>query len=878
VKRRWLIPEVVQTSAMDCGPAAIAALCAGYDIPASYGRLREACQTGVDGTSIDAMEDVANQLGLDAEQVMMPVDHLLEPAAGALPAVVVSRLPNGFLHFVVAWRTHGPLVQVMDPAVGRRFRSRTQFLADCYVHTMAVPAAAWREFAAADTMVYELQARLRSLGVDDPESLVDRAVADPGWHSLAHVDATARMVAAIVAESDLRPGPASAALVERLLADPGRVASPWWPVTAAEPSTDGDEQVKLRGVVLVRAAPSAAARELPAPAVTEIESARRERRPRPLRYLVGLLPRRAVRQMLAVAAGTVLAAAGLVAEAVLLGAVFDRLVTGRVGAGLVAGLVALATALLILAVSLTGSELGLGRRFEHALRLRLVGKLPRLSDGYLHSRPTSDMAERSHNLHRLRLLPEVGGQALRAGAELVCTTAGLVWLDPAGVAPAVIGAAAACGVPLAFQPVLAERDLRLRTHQGALSQIALDALLGAAPIRAQRGASAVTRAHDDLLDEWRRSGRSVVRAGVTADTAQAVITAAIVGWLLAGFLPRADGAGASLLFVYWALLLPVLGYDLALALRRWPPLRTIILRLLEPLAAADETSAATGAAPARPEPGHHPPDVGGVAVDVTGVSVVAGGHVILHDVDLRLPAGAHVAIVGPSGAGKSTLLALLLGWHRPAAGEVRVDGCPLSGDVLTRLRDTTAWVDPAVQLWNRPLADNICYGAPPDSPPMDEVLATAGLGTVVASLPDGIDTSLGEGGALVSGGEGQRVRLARALTRRRARLVVLDEPFRGLDRATRSGLLTEVHARWSDATLLCATHDVAATVSFERVVVVDGGRVVEDGPPAALAADATSRYRALLDADHAAQALLFKAAGWRHVRITDGRLSEESDG
>jgi ATP-binding cassette subfamily B protein len=265
-----------------------------------------------------------------------------------------------------------------------------------------------------------------------------------------------------------------------------------------------------------------------------------------------------------------------------------------------------------------------------------------------------------------------------------------------------------------------------------------------------------------------------------------------------------------------------------------------------------------------------------VAVDLASVSVVAGGHVILHDVDLCVPAGAHVAIVGPSGAGKSTLLALLLGWHRPAAGEVRVDGCLLSGDVLTRLRDSTAWVDPAVQLWNRPLADNICYGAPPDSPRMDDMLATAGLGSVVASLPDGIDTALGEGGALVSGGEGQRVRLARALTRHGARLVVLDEPFRGLDRATRSGLLGEVRARWSEATLLCATHDVAATACFERVVVVDGGRVVEDGPPTVLAADTTSRYRALLDADRAAQGLLLEAAGWRHVRIADGRLCEES--
>src|ERR671923_1912833 len=75
--RRLLVPEVVQTSAMDCGPAALKCLLEGFGIPVSYGRLREACQTDVDGTSIDTLEEVAQQLGLEAEQVMLPVDHLL---------------------------------------------------------------------------------------------------------------------------------------------------------------------------------------------------------------------------------------------------------------------------------------------------------------------------------------------------------------------------------------------------------------------------------------------------------------------------------------------------------------------------------------------------------------------------------------------------------------------------------------------------------------------------------------------------------------------------------------------------------------------------------------------------------------------------------
>src|SRR5690348_13331820 len=76
-RRRWLAPEVVQTSNADCGPASLKCLLEGYGVHASYGRLREACQTDVDGTSIDALEEIAAKLGLGAEQVMLPLDYFL---------------------------------------------------------------------------------------------------------------------------------------------------------------------------------------------------------------------------------------------------------------------------------------------------------------------------------------------------------------------------------------------------------------------------------------------------------------------------------------------------------------------------------------------------------------------------------------------------------------------------------------------------------------------------------------------------------------------------------------------------------------------------------------------------------------------------------
>src|SRR5215469_15352483 len=164
-RRRFLVPEVVQASGMDCGPASLKALLEGFGIHASYGRLREACQTDVDGSSIDTMEEVARQLGLDAEQIMLPSDHVLLREAKALPAIVVVRLPNGTTHFVVVWRRHGPLLQLMDPATGRRWVTLRRFLEDLYIHTATVPAEAWREWAGSDLFQATLRRRLRDLGI-----------------------------------------------------------------------------------------------------------------------------------------------------------------------------------------------------------------------------------------------------------------------------------------------------------------------------------------------------------------------------------------------------------------------------------------------------------------------------------------------------------------------------------------------------------------------------------------------------------------------------------------------------------------------------------------------------------------------------------------
>jgi ATP-binding cassette subfamily B protein len=121
--------------------------------------LREACQTDVDGTSIDTLEDLANDAGLLAEQILIPIDHVTASAEAVRPAIAVVRQPGGLLHFVVAWRRHGRFVQVMDPATGRRWPTRAAFADELFAHAMALPAQLWRDWAGSELFHRGLVAR-----------------------------------------------------------------------------------------------------------------------------------------------------------------------------------------------------------------------------------------------------------------------------------------------------------------------------------------------------------------------------------------------------------------------------------------------------------------------------------------------------------------------------------------------------------------------------------------------------------------------------------------------------------------------------------------------------------------------------------------------
>jgi ABC-type bacteriocin/lantibiotic exporter with double-glycine peptidase domain len=849
---KLLVPEVVQTSNMDCGPAALKALLEGFGIPVNYGRLREACQTGVDGTSIDTIEEIANQLGLQAEQIMLPCDHVLIEQARALPAIAVVVLPNGVTHFVIVWRRFGRLVELMDPAVGRRWVTTSRLASDLYVHKQKVANDDWREYAGSEDFLAPLRERLRELGVGD---LTADAVRDPSWRSLAALDAGVRMIASLVDSGALARGEECGRVLQEFLKHDETIPEHYWSVRA---EGDGliDDGLIMQGAVLVRVIGRASARGDLQP---ELAAALEQPSARPGIELLRLLRADGAFTPVAIAIALALASAAVIFEAVLF--------RGLIGFGrsLFDVTVAFSAALLLLEIPLTTSLLRLGRRLEIHLRLAFLKKLPRLGDRYFQSRPKSDMAERSHSIHLIRRLPELGGQLLRYSFEIVFTAGAIIWID-AGAAPLAIAAAlAALAIPFASQPLLGERDLRLRTHAGALTHFYLDALLGLVAIHTHGGQPAVRREHESLLSEWARAGWNLQRAVLSLEAFQFVLGFGLAIWLLASHLGRAGDAGATLLLVYWALNLPALGQEVAIIAWQYPSYRNITLRLLEPLGALEER---------KPTAAAHTQASGALSVKLEDVTVVAAGHVILRDINLFIAAGSHVAIVGASGAGKSSLAGLLLGWHRAAAGRLWVDGVELDDSLLDRLRPQTAWVDPAVQLWNRSLAENLRYGLPDGaSMPVENAIATAELGRVIERLPQGLEMPLGEGGGLVSGGEGQRVRLGRALLRPGVRLAILDEPFRGLDFEQRHKLLARARETWRGATLLAISHDIAEALGFDRVLVIENGRIVEDGDPRELAGDPESRFRAMLEAERAIREEFWNGPEWRHLRLENGQLT-----
>jgi ABC-type bacteriocin/lantibiotic exporter with double-glycine peptidase domain len=854
MRRRYFIPEVIQTSAMDCGPAALKALFGGFDRYLSYGRLREACQTDVDGASIDTLESIAQLLGMRATQSMLPADLLLLKSSVCLPAVVVVALPDGATHLVVLWRIHGPWLQVMDPGAGRLWLPRRRFLESLYIHEQPVPAGACREWCESAVFTAGLEERMRALRLE-PQV----------WSDRAHQDAALRLWGALRGAGRLRPGADAREFLALCAANRDEIPPQYWAIrrTAQDP-----EQVMLRGAVLLSAAgaPSDVPDEsLPA----SLRRARTERPPRVWEPVRAVLRESGWRLPTAMMVALCAVALGTVIEALLFRGLFDmgrhlQSTAERLGA-MVALLLFLGTVWALDWSSAIGS-LRLGRRIEMYLRARFLQKVPRLSDRYFQSRLTSDMAFRAHSLQMLRQLPEVAGHCLYLLASMVITGAAIICVYPGSAFLATLAVIAACGVPTLLMPAMAERDLRHRELSASLGTLYLDSLLGLRAIQAHCAERAMRSIQAGQLERWAAAGLSQQALFVRVDAVQMAATLTCIVALVYRQSMIAQSPAGLLLLIYWAISIPLLGREAAALARTFPAMRNTLLRFLELTRSPEEPAADLAPAAAR---------TGGVKIHIDEACVVVAGHAVLDRVTLHVRPGEHIGIVGVSGAGKSSLVGCLMGWFQPSSGRICVDDAPLDTSRLAQLRSEIAWIDPQVHLFRSSLSENLHYGnGARGLGRFGAILEAADLGRILERAPEGLQTPIGEGGTLVSGGEGQRIRIGRALGRTGVRLAILDEPTRGLAREDRRRMLSSLRAHFSSATLLCVTHDVCDTLDFDRVLVIERGRILEQGAPRTLQAQPGSRYRALLEEEGAVRRELWAKTPWRRLRLHDGRIGE----
>ncbi len=281
------------------------------------------------------------------------------------------------------------------------------------------------------------------------------------------------------------------------------------------------------------------------------------------------------------------------------------------------------------------------------------------------------------------------------------------------------------------------------------------------------------------------------------------------------------------------------------------PLRALSAKFhnaTEGKAAAERLYEVLDAVPPAPSPDGTAPVPHKLAIRFERVSLAYedGARPALADVSFGIEPGQRVALVGVSGSGKTTVANLLLRFVAPDAGRITVDGIDLSSIPAEQWRERIGWVSQSPYLFNTTIADNIRFSRPGASDAQVTAAARAARAdTFIARLPDGYQTLCGERGLRLSGGQAQRIALARALLHD-APLLILDEPTSQLDPDGEAEIVRALAVLPPDRTVLIITHRLSVAVAADRIILMDNGRVVEQGTHAELMASG-GRYARLVE-------------------------------
>jgi len=470
--------------------------------------------------------------------------------------------------------------------------------------------------------------------------------------------------------------------------------------------------------------------------------------------------------------------------------------------------------------------------------------------GDLLARLTGDV-DAAQDLFIRGLGPPLAAALAGAGAVAAC----LLILAPAGGMLALGLLAASIAVPFVAVAASGQAERATAGARGELGTTLTDLLSGAAELRAFGGqdtALAAVGAANRKLTALAR--RSAVAAGLGSGLTTAVAGVTLWGVLVLGVTAVAEGTltrvplavvTLTALAAFEAVtVLPAAALQLGAA-RASATRIAAVLDAPEPLADPPDPEPGAHVA-AGPSPGDRAARSGGVDVRMRGVQVRyrPGGPLALDGLDLDLAPGRRVALVGRSGAGKSTVAAVLLRFCDPVGGTVTLGGAALASYAADDVRAVIGGCLQDPHIFNATIRDNLALARPGAGD--DELAAAADRARLlpwIRCLPQGWDTRVGAHGAAMSGGERQRLALARALLADPA-VLILDEPTAHLDPETRSALTADLLTVTAGRATLLITHEPDGLDQVDEIIVLDRGRVAQRGTHRELAA-ADGPYRRL---------------------------------
>jgi ATP-binding cassette subfamily B protein len=502
--------------------------------------------------------------------------------------------------------------------------------------------------------------------------------------------------------------------------------------------------------------------------------------------------------------------------------------------------------------------LGAGQWVEHDIRADLYARLLSLPPAFYQRHRTGDLMSRvSNDISTLRALAGFGtvmliGTTLAFGGALTAMSLIDPWLTLFAMAPF----PALVIIAKRFHHDAEVRSSAVQEQLGALSAKVQENLTGMEVVRAYTMEAREVAEFERLNTEYLTRNMALARIQSVSWPLMGLVSGVgvlIVMWL--GGKAVVDGRislGAFVAFngyltqLAWPTI--ALGWTLASIQRGLAAMSRVTEVLDEGVQGPhDRLGGSSDAlfikcggpemAPALPQSADNRTLLPGGAIEFRGLTFAYDTRgPVLRDVSFTVPAGAVVAVVGPTGSGKSTLGTLLCRLYEPPRGTVWVGGCDVLDLPLGRLRRSVGYVPQESFLFSRPLRDNVRLAdESAGSERLEAVARTAGLADDLGALPRGWDTVVGERGLTLSGGQRQRVALARALVADPP-FLVLDDVLASVDAAKEWEITRALRGAASGRTTLLMTHRLKAAAEADAIVVLDEGRVVEQGRHANLLA------------------------------------------